>query len=84
MLKCNRNTDTKHKVCCLTTCCGVFLGPTFLVEQNGGDQDHHLHHNGYEGLQRLVESDDLRATAVQQCRNAPRQVQILTCAKIQV
>lgn len=50
-------------VCCLTTSHGVLLAPTFLVEQNGGDQDGHLNHNGYEKLQRLMESDDLQESS---------------------
>lgn len=54
-------------VCCLTTCWGVFLGTTFLIEQNGSNQDYHLNHDCNKGLQGLMESDDLQATTVQQC-----------------
>lgn len=45
---------------CRLTCWGVFLGATFLVEQDGSDQDYHLNHDGDEGLQGLMESDDLQ------------------------
>lgn len=37
----------------------VRLGPTFLIEQDGSDQDDHLDHDDYEGLQGLINSDDL-------------------------
>lgn len=51
-----------HLPDCPTTCGRVSLGSAFLVEQDGGDQDNHLNHDDGEGLQRLVERDDLRVT----------------------
>lgn len=51
----------KRRVCfCLITCCAVFLRLAFLVEQNDGDQDDHRDHYDDEGLQRLIEADDLQ------------------------
>lgn len=51
-----------------TTFCGVFLGAAFLIEQDGSDKDHHLHHNGNEGLQRCGERDDLQAAEAKECK----------------
>lgn len=53
----NRIVVSVHR---LRTCGGGFLGPTPLVEQNGGDQDDHFDHDGDEGLERLLEADDLQ------------------------
>lgn len=52
----------------LTTFRGFLLGAALLVEQDGGDEDHHLHHDGDEGLQRLVERDDLEAAGTEGCK----------------
>lgn len=46
----------------LTTFCGFLPGAALLVEQDGSDQDGHLHHNDSEGLQRLIVRDDLEAS----------------------
>lgn len=53
-----------------TTFCRVFLGTAFLIDQDGSDKDHHLHHNGNEGLQRCIERDDLQAAEEKEWRGA--------------
>lgn len=64
-----------------TTFCGVFLGAASLVKQDGSDEDHHLHHNGKEGLQGCVERDDLRAAGAEECSVFQT---FITCANIKV
>lgn len=49
----------------LTTFCGFLLGAAFLIQQDGSNEDHHLNHNGNEGLQRLIERDDLQAAGTE-------------------